>query len=122
MKFFSFNKNHAATMATLMVVIFFGALYFFIYVPNNERRVQEQRFRTLQLIDKNIHANIENSIGMMNNLLGAYHKKGDSARKTVVKYVKSFPQENFSITLPEKVNSTEKGVVADTGFAIRVDN
>ena len=64
-----FNRNNAAVLMTLLFVIVLGASYFFIYVPANEKNLQEQRFRSLQNIERNIHAKIENSVALMHNLL-----------------------------------------------------
>ena len=46
-----------------------GVGYFFVYVPKNEKTVQQRRFRCLQNIDTNIHSKIENSISLLYNLL-----------------------------------------------------
>ena len=72
MKYFSFNKNYNDLLITLLVLIFLAAGYFYLYVPQNEKKVQEQGFRSLQNIDKNIHLDIDNSIALMHNLLFAY--------------------------------------------------
>src|SRR5690349_10734156 len=72
MKFFSFNKSQGAVLATILILIFLGAAYFFIYLPNNEKRIQEQHFRALQNIDRNIHTKIDNSVALLRNLLNAY--------------------------------------------------
>lgn len=82
MKYFSFNRNHNDVLITLRVVIFWEVAYFFMYVPQNEKRVKEQRFRSLQNIDKNIHSKIDNSVALMNNLLTVY-KDGQSNKQAL---------------------------------------
>ena len=97
MKFF--NRNYLAALITLVFVIFCGGIYSFIYVPNNEKNLQEQRFRTLQNIDENIHKKIENSVALMSNLLTAYVK--DTSNEHEVKnYIANYSTENFTLTLP----------------------
>ncbi len=97
MKFF--NRNYLAALITLVFVIFCGGIYSFIYVPNNERNLQEQRFRTLQNIDENIHKKIENSVALMSNLLTAY--VNDTSNEQEIKnYIANYSTENFTLTLP----------------------
>jgi len=119
MKFFSLSKNHVAIMLTLFVVIFFGAIYFFIYIPHNEKDVQAQRFRTLQQIDRNIHGNIDNSIALMNNLLGAYHHRNKGNDAEITRYIRSYSKENFTLSVPE---GPLKEIPADTGNHIQINN
>ncbi len=71
-----FNSKQAGIIITIVILIFLGASYFFIYVPENEKTVQERRFRTLQNIDSNIHFKIDNSTLLINNLL--YTNKTDN--------------------------------------------
>ena len=109
MKFF--NRNYLAALITLVFVIFCGGIYSFIYVPNNERNLQEQRFRTLQNIDENIHKKIENSVALMSNLLTAY--VNDTSNEQEIKnYIANYSTENFTLTLPvfkgSKKNLTHK--------------
>src|SRR5215210_1444964 len=93
MKYFSFNRNHVAVLITLLFVLFFGAIYFFIYVPQNEKDLQQQRFRTLQNIDKNIHAKIENSVALMSNLLQG------KVNKEYINYFSRTSKQNFTLKL-----------------------
>src|SRR4051812_26172589 len=72
MKFLNFNKSQTAVLITIFILIFLGAAYFFIYLPNNEKRIQEQHFKALQNIDRNIHTKIENSLALLRTLLNAY--------------------------------------------------
>lgn len=98
MKYFSFRRNHHDVLITLIVVIFLGAGYFYLYVPQNEKLVQEQRFRSLQNTDKNIHSKIDNSIALMKNLLRAYHGAG---KEDIEKYIKGYSKENFTLSVPD---------------------
>jgi hypothetical protein len=98
-RFFSLNKGQSATIITLLVMVFLGACYFFIYIPANEKNVQGQRFRSLQNIDKNIHTKIDNSIAMLNLLIKAYHDEKDP-KDTITGYIANYLTENFKLTKP----------------------
>lgn len=94
---FSISRSQAAVFITVAAVSLLAAGYFFIYIPGNSKELNEQRFRTLQRIDKNIHDKIDNSIALMNNLLEAHgNKKLD--RKAVEKYITNYPQGDFTLT------------------------
>ncbi|MEO7120824.1 MAG: hypothetical protein ABIY62_06990 [Ginsengibacter sp.] len=123
MKYPSFNRNYLAVLITLVFVIFCGAIYFLIYVPNNERDLQEQRFRTLQNIDVNIHKKIENSVSTLSNLLDGF-AKDDSTEHYVKKYINNYSRENFTLTLPEvKVkNKIVRNGRVDSSYSISVNN
>lgn len=116
MRYFSFFKNFNDVFITLLVLIFLGAGYFYMYVPQNEKAVQEQRFRSLQNIDKNIHSKIDNSIALMHNLLVAYKT---SNRKSIIEYINGYSTANFTLSVPDsqliKANP-------DSNFNIVVNN
>src|SRR5438552_11085811 len=103
MKLFQVNKNLAAILTTLLVIISLGAIYFFIYLPHNEKDLQKQRFRALQNIDRNIHEKIENSVALLNNLLSSYQKKlkDKDGSTEVTNYINEYSKENF-ILIPIK--------------------
>lgn len=115
MRFFSFNRNHAAVVITVLFLLFLGAVYFFIYVPQNEKRLQEQRFRTLQNIDNNIHAKIENSVGLMNNLLSG---KIDTA---YIHYLSTRSRENLSLTAAAISGGLVAKNINDSNYTVHVD-
>ncbi|MGZ3766603.1 MAG: cache domain-containing protein [Mucilaginibacter sp.] len=131
-KSFSINKNQTGILITVLVLIFLGACYFFIYVPNNEKTVQERRFRCLQNIDNNIHSKIENSILFINTLLNAYpnnYPTKDSLNKkdTLNKRIAQYPKNNFTLLSAEvKQEVLKNGTVvvkgnAPTNVEINVD-
>ena len=120
---FSFNRNYIAAILTLIFVIFCGGIYFFIYVPNNEKSLQEQRFRTLQNIDDNLHKKIENSVALMNNLLNT-SSRNDESRQYVNKYIDNYSKENFTLTLPA-IKETKKNLqnkFSDSSYKITVND
>jgi hypothetical protein len=123
MKYPSFNRNYLAVLITLVFVIFCGAIYFLIYVPNNERDLQEQRFRTLQNIDVNIHKKIENSVSLLSNLLDGF-AKDDSTERYVKKYINNYSRENFTLALPEVSvkNKVVRNGRIDSSYSIAVNN
>ncbi|MDQ6902328.1 MAG: cache domain-containing protein [Bacteroidota bacterium] len=118
MKNLSFNRNNIAVLITLAFVLFCGAIYFFIYVPSNEKALQEQRFRTLQNIEENIHKKIGNSVALMNNLLK------DTVDVNYIDYLNSNSKEKFTLVLP-KGNNQEKLIlkdINDSDYTINVNN
>lgn len=116
MRYFSFYKNYNDVLITLLVLIFLGAGYFYLYVPQNEKAVQEQRFRSLQNIDKNIHSKIDNSIALMHNLLVAY-KTTD--RKNIIEYINGYGTSNFTLSVPDSEHIKAN---PDSNFNIIVNN
>ncbi len=76
------SRKQTGVIVTLLVLIFLGASYFYIYVPNNERTVQERRFRCLQNVDINIHNKIQNNFRLVENLSRTYSKKNDKDQST----------------------------------------
>lgn len=116
MRYFAFTKNYNDILITLLLIIFMGAGYFYLYIPQNEKGVQEQRFRSLQNIDKNIHAKIDNSIALMHNLLVAY-RAGD--KKNIIDYINGYSTSNFTLSLPD---SQFIKASADSNFNIIVNN
>jgi hypothetical protein len=113
LKFFSFGKINTGVLVTLLVLIALGCSYLFIYLPNNEKIVQERRFRCLRNIDVNIRTQIDNSITQITALLKNYEEysgvdpktnlKNDSLFTELKKYVKR-PQINFIYLLPDQAN------------------
>ena len=127
MKAPSINKNHAAVIITVLVLIFLGAAYFFIYLPRNERRIQEQRFSALRSIDRNIHTKVENSIALLNNLLNAYQAADKPGREKLNRYIAGYSSANFKLTTPSIVTLSKQdrlkdSLNQDSGYTIKVDN
>ena len=129
-KFLSFGKNEAGVLGTLLILIALGACYFFIYLPNNEKIVQERRFRYLRNIDTNIRTKISSSQAQIRSLLNNYnsvtlsdsekayrdrteikkrnrkkdstiHKK-DSLLYELKRYISEYPKDNYTLLLPEQ--------------------
>src|SRR5215211_3005537 len=105
MKTSSVKNNYTVVFTTALILVFLGAVYFFVYVPQNEKRVQEQRFRSLQNIDKNIHEKIDNSVALMNNLLK------NPLRLDYINHLNTTSKDNFTI-------SVEPGNLAN-GFVVK---
>ena len=66
------SRKQTGVIITLLVIVFLGASYFFIYIPNNERTVQERHFRCLQNVDVNIHNKIEDNFRLVENLYSTH--------------------------------------------------
>ncbi len=117
-KSLSFGKAQASVLITLLVLISLGACYFFIYLPNNEKNVQERRFRCLRKIDGSVRKKIATSQTQITNLLNYYdeysHTNNRAALKKIRKYISEYPKTNFVLLLPEqgKTNiSIDTGVI-----------
>lgn len=108
MKFLSLNKSQGYIFTTLLGLVFLGFCYFFIYLPNNEKRVEEQRFRTLQNIDRNIHQKIYNTVSLLNNLLIAYAKNPAYVRS----YITNYPPDRFVVSPVTTIDP--KGISRDS--------
>ncbi len=102
MKLFSINKKESSVLITFLIVIFLAAGYFFIYIPANEKRVQEQRFRSMKNVSNNIHARLNNSVSLLNNSLTAYKNNDDKGKVYLEKYIKSYPKDNFILSPLQK--------------------
>ena len=63
--FFLISKSQVSFFTTIVALIVLASLYVFIYIPDNEKAVQQQRFRALQNIDRNIHSKLENSAALL---------------------------------------------------------
>lgn len=105
--FFSFDRNQRVVMITLFCLLGFGAFYLFIYVPGNKRIIEEQRFRTLQRIERNIHAKIENSTALVNTILNAYNKKTASVERWD-NYTANYSKRGFALIKREKLSKRAK--------------
>jgi hypothetical protein len=63
-KLLAASRNRAPIVITLIIVACLVTYYLFVYVPNNEQEIKNQRFRVLQRIDENIHDKIDNSVAL----------------------------------------------------------
>jgi len=106
LKFFSFGKNQSGVLITLLVIIALGACYFFLYLPKNERTVQERRFRCLRKVDLSLRDKIQTSRVLITNLLNDYDRykdgKQDAGLKKLRKYISGYSTKNFTLLLPER--------------------
>src|SRR5215204_1992882 len=119
MKTSSVKNNYTVVFTTALILVFLGAVYFFVYVPQNEKRLQEQRFRSLQSIEKNIHEKIDNSVALMNNLLK------DTVDIKYVQHLNTNSGENFSLVLLPQPSSSAKLIlknITDSNYTIGINN
>ena len=118
-KFFTFTRNQGVIMVTLMFVLLLGGIYFFMYIPNNQRNLEEQRFRCLQNIETNIHAKIDNSVALLNNLLVTWQKDDPQYnKKRLNQYIKNYPQQNFTLIPVSKAKITPENEQPDSTCSI----
>jgi len=111
LKFFSFGKINAGVLVTLLVLIALGSSYFFIYVPGNEKVVQERRFRCLRKIDLSIRTKIKTSKVQIKTIINDYYRysygKTRDPKKldTLRRYIIQSSKKNYTILLPELANT-----------------
>ena len=107
-KLFSFSKNQAGVLITLVILIALGACYFFMYLPNNERTVQERRFRCLRKIDRGLRQKIGTSEKQITSLINDYYKysnnRQDKDLEKLKRYIAQYSRKNFTLLLPEQAN------------------
>jgi hypothetical protein len=116
-KFLSFGNSRGGVLGTLLILIALGACYFFIYLPNNEKIVQERRFRCLRNIDTNLHTKMDNSVKQIGGLLGDYYLFSDRSNSRQINslhqtdslsilknFIRTYPKVNFTLMMPEQAN------------------
>ncbi|MEO6977284.1 MAG: cache domain-containing protein, partial [Mucilaginibacter sp.] len=120
---FSFGRNRGVIFATLLVVITLGAAYFFVYVPNNQRALEEKQFRCLQNTAQNISDKIDNSLATLTNLMSNYEPFSKSHNNSkLLAYIKSYPTNNFFLTIdtnyvrPKTNPEPAPGTLSDTSI------
>ncbi len=106
-KFFSALKNQTSSLVTIFALFIVGAYYFFIYIPNNEKTVQEGRFRCLQNIDNNVRAKIGGSADLIRNILatGGAGKIEDAFSA----YKSKDAELGFTLLKPAEAQAEQKG-------------
>ncbi len=120
MKLFFVTNRLGPVITTILVIICLGAIYFFVYLPRNEKNIQEQRFRALQNLDDNIQAKIENSAALLNNLLINYSKGDLSNREGINDYIQKYPTEKFTLT-PIKRIVEKDSRDHDVGYIVKIE-
>lgn len=122
--FFTSGRGLTAIFATVLVILFLGVSYLYVYIPSKERRIREQGFRAMQNIDRNIQAKIQNSVSLLNNILSAYidNKIGQDS---IQSYIKKNAFGSFKLTpivpIEESVFKKLFGTNGDRGYNIRED-
>jgi hypothetical protein len=122
MKFFTALRNQAAAIVTLLCMLLLGLGYFFMYVPANEKNIQEQRFKALQHVDKNIHEKIENSVALLKNLLRSYSNPQN--QQSVKEYINKYSPANFTLTDPtdQQVNADSTANMPDNFYRVYIND
>ncbi len=125
--FFSFNKNRSLLLVTVFLVTLLGAGYFFIHIPKNAKYVEDRHFRCLQNVETNIHAKIDNSIGLLNNLLETrISNRANFSRDSIDNYIKRYSRENFVLlpidTATLTKDAKQSGINADSICKITFKN
>lgn len=125
------NRNRLGVIITAVILLLLGAIYFFVYLPANEKTVQERRFSSLQKIDSNIRSKVNNSAEFISNFLNSPNTQDDANKLN--SYLKTNSGDNFTLLynpiIPsldgksKKDNSTNNTniAVSDTSVIIRID-
>ncbi|RYY37584.1 MAG: hypothetical protein EOP46_02140 [Sphingobacteriaceae bacterium] len=114
-----FSNNQGVVLVTLLFVIALGSLYFFFYIPNNQNKLEEQRFRCLQNIEENIHAKVNNSVALLNNLLITNKKNVKEFDTTRLKaYIANYPRQRFILLPLQKVDAGKDGKTIQDSISI----
>lgn len=111
-------------LTTVAVIVLLTLGYLFIYLPNNEKNIQAQRFRALQNVDRNLHDKIENSVALLNNLLSEFEKSKPEKTTDLENYIQQYSTKNFTLLQPESIHKEnwEFGKrVVDSGFTLSVN-
>ncbi|MBL4674751.1 MAG: hypothetical protein JKY70_00860 [Mucilaginibacter sp.] len=116
--YFSFSKNQRIVLITVLFVLILGGLYFFIYIPSNQDKLEAQRFRCLQSIEENVHTKIDNSIALLNNLLITNEKNLEQFDTTKLRtYIASYPRQRFVLLPLKKIDSDKNGNLMPQGIS-----
>ena len=91
-------------LTTVAVIVLLTLGYLFIYLPNNEKNIQAQRFRALQNVDRNLHDKIENSVALLNNLLSEFEKSKPEKTTDLENYIQQYSTKNFTLLQPESIH------------------
>ena len=97
-KLFSISSSQAPILVTLFTVILLGVIYLLVYIPQNEKEVKEQRFRSLQRVDDNVHEKINNSIALMDGLLRASFNANIRNPIQLQQYIEHYDSSNFTLS------------------------
>lgn len=112
--FFLISKSQVSLFTTIVALMVLASIYIFIYIPDNEKAVQQQRFRALQNIDRNIHSKLENSAALLNNIINKYQYGSDNDKKAVEKYIANYPTNNFKITAVDSISFNRWSAAKDS--------
>jgi hypothetical protein len=122
----SINRNQLGVIITVAILILLGALYFFIYLPANEKNVQERRFNSLQKIDSNIRSKVNNSVEFVSNFLNSPRPKDDAHKLN--HYLKANSSDNFTLLYnpvippPDGKSKNINTTSPDSSVIIRIDS
>lgn len=103
--FFTSGKGMLAIFGTILMIVFLVLSYLYVYIPSKERRIRAQGFRTMQNIDLNIQAKIQNSVSLLENILSAY-RTNDKKDANIRAYIKNNAFGSFKLTPIAAVKET----------------
>ena len=115
--FFSFSRNQGVIIITLLFVLLLGGIYFFKYIPYNQRILEEKRYRGLENIEANVHAKIDNSVALLNNLLIAYQRNvPEYNHERLARYIAGYSHQNFTLLPVSTVTAGSADSVCTVNF------
>ncbi len=97
---FSFTRSQGMIIATLIIILVLGVLYFFVYVPYNQTNLEAKQFRALQTTEQKIADKVENSLALVHNLVRNYRINSlGYDTKAIYKYINNYPKKNFVLSI-----------------------
>lgn len=102
-QFFKFNRRKTILLLCVLAVSVLALIYLFVYIPANEKRLVERRFRAMQRFYNNVQAKADNTFQLVKSLTLA-SANTDINQNELKRYMKV-------AFAPEK-----KGLVFDTAY------
>ncbi|WCT10639.1 hypothetical protein [Mucilaginibacter jinjuensis] len=112
---FSFSRSQSVIIATLIVILVLGVLYFFVYVPHNQINLETKQFRALQNTEQKISDKVDNSLALVHNLIRNYKANAaDYDTAKIHRYIDSYPQKDFNLSINTRYKNPKGNTAEDT--------
>ncbi|MCF2447289.1 cache domain-containing protein [Dyadobacter sp. CY345] len=124
MKSFLPSREQIPIMVTLAILLSLGAMYYYNYLPASQTNVNRWKFRTLQNVNDNIRAKMDNGYMLLENYLKpgldkiSYHKENKN-----IKLLKDLPLDTISLVTDKKDTIPKFSITDDNQLLItRMDS
>ncbi|NIJ54417.1 PDC sensor domain-containing protein [Dyadobacter arcticus] len=114
---FVVKRKHRAVIFSILLVLFSGVTYVFVYIPENQRNLEQLRFRSLQTIDNNVHSKIDNSVVLLNQLLETFKNQRPEYnynKDTLREYIRTYPNDKFKVSQVDSMPATSEVLKTDS--------